>query len=1276
MATDTWTDSSDNWSTAADWSGGVPTATSNVVVAQGDPQVTSAISVASLDVSGSSGGEVDFVDAGASSVAGAVSVDAGAGAGSFIGPDYLTVDGFSDGGSTLTIGGALTNSGGVQIGNADLSAASTVTATGLVNSAGATLTIAGGAGAQATLDITGATGFGTTGVLDGTVGLSGDALLEFAAGEITSIASDGSLTIDGADAFVADASDTSSNSALTGLAGNAGLLVIGDGASVTTDGGLTNTGTINLVSATLDIDGPAAFGTAGVLTGTVSLSGGALLEFAAGEITSIASDGSLTIAGGLVADASDTSSNSALTGLAGNAGFLSIGDGGSVATDGGLANSGDLYLDAGLGDGGSRLTIGGTLTNSGTVTFGNDDQYANSFITANGLVNYVGATLGSIAVVGYFDGYYWRGATLDIAGAAGFGTAGVLDGIVRVDSGLLEFASGQITTIASDGLLFLDGYDSFVADASAISSNSALTGLTSNAGTLQIIDGASVTTDGEISNTGGNLNVLGGLYESLLDVDAAAGFGTAGVLTGLVELSTNALLEFASGEITTIASDGTLTIYGADAFVADASDISSNSALTGLTNNEGVLNIGDGASVTTDGGLTSSFSLGVDPVAGGGGSTLAVGGALTNSSSVQLGNSAISAASTITANGLDNTGSIGINSDGTILATLDITGGTSSISGTISGSGVLKLTGGATTIASGATLSVATWSVSGAGTSLTIAANVSYAGAFTLGAGATLTVDAGETFTLDSSTTIAGSSVAGSGTLAIGDGATLTPTGTLASSVILSFSGAGVLDLGQTFAGEISQFGSSDTIDLAALAYKSSYAVVWYATTTGGTLQIIDTANSNAIVATLDFLGSYSGEAFGLVSDTATGTDIGIATAPYATPAPGDVLFTGVSGRSYSAYEQVYSNGTYEGVDFIFTNVTNQLYSAYAYDYSAGADFIGSKFYYTAVTSEPYTGYEYDYDGSGPATRISFTGVTGAVYSSYEYDFVGGVFAGSKFEVTTVPTGATYSSYELDYNAADAFTGDKFFFTNLPGQSYTGEEEDFDANGALVRVLLTGVIGQAYSSLEEDFSAGTYEGYKAYYTGITDQTYTGEEVDVSATNQLEKVVYTGMSSTPYSSVEEDFSAGALSGEIYDFTNVSGASAYAFQVEDNSSGVALQEIYDNNDGSHTIIGLGAANQTFTSIGDDTFTGGGANETFVFTPIYGADTITDFYQFSSGATHDTISLPTSEFANFAAVLSGAQNSGGNVAITAPTTGDTLTLDNMTTSALAQADFTFHT
>ena len=162
-----------------------------------------------------------------------------------------------------------------------------------------------------------------------------------------------------------------------------------------------------------------------------------------------------------------------------------------------------------------------------------------------------------------------------------------------------------------------------------------------------------------------------------------------------------------------------------------------------------------------------------------------------------------------------------------------------------------------------------------------------------------------------------------------------------------------------------------------------------------------------------------------------------------------------------------------------------------------------------------------DYNGAGQLTRTAFTGVTGAAYSSYQYNYVGGVFAGSQFTFTAVPTGATYSSYQIDYDQAGNFGGASFFFTNIQGQFYTGEEANIDPSGALSSVLLTGITDQAYSSLQLDYSAGTYEGYKAYYTGITGQSYTSEEVDASAAGQPEKVVYSGISGAPYSSVEAD-----------------------------------------------------------------------------------------------------------------------------------------------------------
>jgi T5SS/PEP-CTERM-associated repeat protein len=375
-----------------------------------------------------------------------------------------------------------------------------------------------------------------------------------------------------------------------------------------------------------------------------------------------------------------------------------------------------------------------------------------------------------------------------------------------------------------------------------------------------------------------------------------------------------------------------------------------------------------------------------------------------------------------------------------------------------------------------------------------------------------------------------------------------------------------------------------------------------------------------------------------------------------------------VTGQSYSGYDQLYDKGVFLGTDYLFTGVADQPYSSYQYDYSAGNEFIGSQFFYTNVTGEPYTGYEYDYDSAGPATRIAFTGVTGTGYSAYEYDFVGGVFSGSKYEMTLVPAGASYSSYELDYTYAGAYAGDKFFFTNVPGQSYTDEEEDFNASGQLTTVALTGISNQAYSSLEEDYNGGAYTGYKAYYTDITGQNYTEEEVDVSATNQLDGIVYSGMTSTPYSSVEQDYSGGTLSDVIYSFTNVTGQPYYAYQVEETPGGAALQATFDLNSGGHDLNAL-ASGRTLTSLGDDTMTGDGST-TFVLNAIYGADTITNL-------THsDIVSMPSSEFTNFTALSNAASMGAGGAVITA-SDGDTLTLDGITTSQLQtfSGDFTFH-
>ena len=275
--------------------------------------------------------------------------------------------------------------------------------------------------------------------------------------------------------------------------------------------------------------------------------------------------------------------------------------------------------------------------------------------------------------------------------------------------------------------------------------------------------------------------------------------------------------------------------------------------------------------------------------------------------------------------------------------------------------------------------------------------------------------------------------------------------------------------------------------DDKTLAYKPSYEAVW--TPASGVLKIVDTAISNAAVATFNDPGpTLSGEFVTLSSDGGGGTNIGVSAYPFVSVASGDVVVSAISGQAYSAYELFYQGRVYQGVDYFFPHVTGQAYSSYQYEYSAGADYIGSRFFFTGISNQNYHGEEIDYDGGGNVTRVAFTDDTFDPFSAYEYDYVGGEFSGSQFTYDDPPTGAAYSSYEVDYDQNNNFIGDKFFFSICPASPTPTKRRILTPTRYLSRVLLNGVTGQAYSSLEEDFNAGTYAGYKAYYA-ITGQSF-------------------------------------------------------------------------------------------------------------------------------------------------------------------------------------------
>ena len=104
-----------------------------------------------------------------------------------------------DGGSSLTVAGALTNSGVLKVGNyhpTRLSASDKVTATSIHNSGQLALYGNYTYRYQALLDVTaGSAGFGVAGTLTGSVELISDTAIEFLSGQISTIAASSELTL-------------------------------------------------------------------------------------------------------------------------------------------------------------------------------------------------------------------------------------------------------------------------------------------------------------------------------------------------------------------------------------------------------------------------------------------------------------------------------------------------------------------------------------------------------------------------------------------------------------------------------------------------------------------------------------------------------------------------------------------------------------------------------------------------------------------------------------------------------------------------------------------------------------------------------------------------------------------------------------------------------------------------------------------------------------------------------------------------------------------------
>ncbi len=195
---------------------------------------------------------------------------------------------------------------------------------------------------------------------------------------------------------------------------------------------------------------------------------------------------------------------------------------------------------------------------------------------------------------------------------------------------------------------------------------------------------------------------------------------------------------------------------------------------------------------------------------------------------------------------------------------------------------------------------------------------------------------------------------------------------------------------------------------------------------------------------------------------------------------------------------------------------------------------------------------------------------------------------------------------------------------------------------------------------------------------------------------------TGIRGAPYASYQDryDSATGGFEGQTF-FTHrgalemqtqysptpdggfivlSSGGTAFAktpyFALVDtyDAAGQPVEEDVYYKDGQQAVSGL-VPGRTLDSISNDTFYSKGGDNSFVFTPHFGADTITSFRL--GGPHHDTISLPDNAASRLGAILNHATTDAQGDTTLHLNAQNSITIQGVSVAELKQhrGDFTFH-
>ncbi len=259
-----------------------------------------------------------------------------------------------------------------------------------------------------------------------------------------------------------------------------------------------------------------------------------------------------------------------------------------------------------------------------------------------------------------------------------------------------------------------------------------------------------------------------------------------------------------------------------------------------------------------------------------------------------------------------------------------------------------------------------------------------------------------------------------------------------------------------------------------------------------------------------------------------------------------------------------------------------------------------------------------------------------------------------------------------------------------------------DASGVKNVEIFEGTsdLGSATVDPTTNTWAFTYRFAPGFHTGLAALATGNDNVTASTPSSYD--LTTGVTGEPYAAYQDNYdpASGAFEGQTFftrhgalemqtqysptqdgGFTVLSsGGTAFAktpyFAVVDtyNAGGQPVEEDVYYKDGHQTVQGL-KPGETLSSISNDTFYSKGGNNTFVFTPHFGQDTITSFVL--GGAHHDTISLPDSAASRLGSILNHATTDAQGDTTLHLNGKDSITIQGVSVADLKQhkADFTFH-